>query len=487
MPLSLGLRIFLVYGVFVGLIGYFVLRMVNEEIKPAVRQSTEETLVDTANLLAELLAEELQPSDLQAGKLASVLTRYQSRHPKAEIWGMAKNDVSHRIYITDQLGIVRFDSAGLAVGQDYSRWNDVYLTLHGKYGARSTRDDPADENSTVMYVAAPIRVGDQIVGVLTVAKPNHTLQPYIERSQRRLALIGGGLIALGLLFGAILSWRFGRALKQLTSYATAISEGDRAVVPLLNGSDLKQLAGAVEAMRVQLEGKAYVEQYVQTLTHELKTPLAAINGAAELLHQDLTTADRDRFLRNIETEAERLHQLSERLLRLSQVESRQGLESPVELAIDELVHAVVESQTPRLRQRSLRLAVHVPPSLHIHGERFLLRHGINNLLDNAIEFTPDHGEISIEVAAADSEVLIKVSNTGAPIPDYALPRLKERFYSLPRPNTGRKSTGLGLNFVEEVAVLHGGALTISNTTAGVVACLTLPRHTTRHTPTQSPH
>jgi len=487
MPLSLGLRIFLVYGVFVGLIGYFVLQMVNEEIKPAVRQSTEETLVDTANLLAELLAEELEPGDLQAGRLASVLTRYQARQPAAHIWGMPKNEVSHRIYITDDRGIVRFDSAGLAVGEDYSRWNDVYLTLHGKYGARSTRDDPADENSTVMYVAAPLRMNDQIVGVLTVAKPNHTFQPYIERSQRRLALIGGGLIALGLLFGAVLSWRFGRALKQLTSYATAISEGERAVVPHLNGSDLKQLAGAVEAMRVQLEGKAYVERYVQTLTHELKTPLAAINGAAELLHQELSATDRARFLLNIETEAERLHQLSERLLRLSQVESRQGLESPEVLSLHELVHAVVDSQTPRLRQRNQQLAVDVPTTLHVHGERFLLQHGISNLLDNAIEFTPDGGHIRVDTTCTESDITIRIGNTGAPIPDYALPRLKERFYSLPRPNTGRKSTGLGLNFVEEVAGLHGGALNISNTAEGVAACLTLPNYTARHLPTQSPH
>ncbi len=487
MPLSLGLRIFLVYGVFVGLIGFFVLQMVNEEIKPAVRQSTEEALVDTANLLAELVAGEFEPPDLQAGRLASVLARYQARRPAADIWGMPKDEVSHRIYITDHRGIVRFDSAGLAVGEDYSTWNDVYLTLQGKYGARSTRDDPADENSTVMYVAAPIRVKDQIVGVLTVAKPNHTLQPYIERSQRRLALIGGGLITLGLLFGAVLSWRFGRALKQLTSYATAISEGERAVIPHLNGSDLKQLAGAVEAMRVQLEGKAYVERYVQTLTHELKTPLAAINGAAELLHQDLSETDRNRFLLNIETEAERLHQLSERLLDLSQVESRQGLESPGALSVHELVNAVIDSQMPRLRQRNQQLVIDIPANLYVHGERFLLQHGLSNLLDNAIEFTPDGGHIRVDTMSTDSDLTIRIGNSGAPIPAYALPRLKERFYSLPRPNTGRKSTGLGLNFVEEVAVLHGGALSISNTQEGVAACLTLPNYTNRHQPLQSPH
>ena len=62
-----------------------------------------------------------------------------------------------------------FDSEGKAAGLDYSRWNDVYLTLQGKYGTRSTRSDPADDASAVMHVAAPVRDGERIIGVLTVA------------------------------------------------------------------------------------------------------------------------------------------------------------------------------------------------------------------------------------------------------------------------------------------------------------------------------
>ena len=69
------------------------------------------------------------------------------------------------------------DSSGVAVGQDYSRWNDVYLTLRGEYGARSSRSDPDDANSSVMHVGAPIRDNGKLIGVVTVAKPNSSLQP----------------------------------------------------------------------------------------------------------------------------------------------------------------------------------------------------------------------------------------------------------------------------------------------------------------------
>ena len=73
-----------------------------------------------------------------------------------------------------------FDSSGQATGQDYSRWNDVWLTLRGQYGARSTRSDPHDEASSVMYIAAPVMDRERIIGVLSVGKPNLAMTPVIS-------------------------------------------------------------------------------------------------------------------------------------------------------------------------------------------------------------------------------------------------------------------------------------------------------------------
>ena len=182
---SLTLRVFVVGAVLVAVFGSLALRQVLEEVKPAVRQSTEETLVDTANLLAELVAEDLRAGRLQQGDLSRVMAAYGKRDPGAEIWGIRKDGVTHRIYITDADGIVLLDSTGRDVGSDYSRWNDVYRTLHGSYGARTTEEVPGDENSTVMYVAAPVRDADRIIGVVTVAKPNRSVQPFIERARHR--------------------------------------------------------------------------------------------------------------------------------------------------------------------------------------------------------------------------------------------------------------------------------------------------------------
>lgn len=472
--MSLGLRIFLVYVLFIGLTGYFVLNTVMEEIRPGVRQSTEETLVDTANLMAEILRDDFKAGTLSENRWPELLRAYGERQPQATIWGLPKNQVNHRIYVTDAKGIVVLDSSGVAVGQDYSRWNDVYLTLRGAYGARSTRSDPNDPASSVMHVGAPIRDNGKIVGVVTVAKPNSSLQPYVDRTERRLLFYGAGLIGLGLLFGALLSWWLSRALHRLTGYAKAVSEGRRVEVPHYRGGELEQLATAVEQMRTQLEGKAYVERYVHTLTHELKSPLAAIRGAAELLQDEMPAIQRLRFVGNIDSESARMQQLIERLLNLAQVEQRQGLEERVAVPLAALIDELLRAQAARIEGRRLTVEQTIAPDLLLIGEPFLLRQALGNLLDNALDFTPIAGLLRFSAERVGEQVELRVFNEAAPIPDYALPRLSERFYSLPRPDSGRKSTGLGLNFVEEVVKLHGGSMQIRNVESGVEVILRLP-------------
>ncbi|MDD2059305.1 two-component system sensor histidine kinase CreC [Pseudomonas sp. GD03860] len=472
--MRLGIRIFLVYFLFVGLIGFFILSTVREEIRPGVRQSTEETLVDTANLLAEILHDDVKAGTLGQSRLPQLLRAYGQRQPKADIWGLSKNQVNHRIYVTDAKGIVLLDSSGAAVGEDYSRWNDVYLTLRGEYGARSTRSDPDDPESSVMHVAAPILDEGKIIGVVTVAKPNKSLQPYIDRSERRLLYLGLGLIGLGLLVGAALSWWLARSLRRLTHYAQAVSEGERTALPHYRGGELGQLAAAVERMRTQLEGKDYVERYVHTLTHELKSPLAAIRGASELLQGPMDETQRQRFAGNIESESARMQQLIERLLNLAQVEQMQALEEQQHVALAALVDELLVAQGARIESIGLQVRQRVPGNVRLLCEPFLMRQAIANLLDNALDFTPPGGLLLFELERRNERVALSLFNQGEAIPDYALGRVSERFYSLPRPFGGRKSTGLGLNFVEEVMQLHGGSLDVANVEDGVRVRLWLP-------------
>ena len=471
--MSLSVRIFLVYLIFVGLSSYFILNTVVEEIKPGVRQSTEENLVDTANLLAEILRDPVKNNILQSTDYPELLSAYGQRKLKANIWGIDKTVINHRIYVTDKKGIVILDSTNTALGQDYSHWNDVYLTLRGKYGARSTAEIPGDESSSIMYVAAPILDGDTIIGVVSVSKPNRTMQPFIDRSRNRLAVLGGIIIGLGLLAGVLFSWWLSAELRRLRKYALAVSAGQRAVLPesKIASGELNQLANALESMRIELDGKAYIERYIQTLAHELKSPLAGIRAAAELLSSPMDESQRQRFIQNIDTESIRMQQLIERLLNLALVEKQQELHERKTIAVKPVWTDLIEMQSARMLKHGIHCENEVADDAIITGESFLLRQAFENLLENALDFSSHGGRIHIYSESYQNRLKIVIENEGEPIPDFALARLTERFYSLPRPATGKKSTGLGLNFVQEVVNLHNAELQLRNTETGVEAAI----------------
>ncbi|ATG90010.1 two-component system sensor histidine kinase CreC [Methylomonas koyamae] len=473
--MRLSLRLFLGYFFLVAVTGQLVLLLVVKQISPGVRMALEASLVDTANLLAELAAPELARGNIADGQFADAVRRYSKRPVSATIFGFPKQSLDYRVYVTDATGVVRFDSAGTAVGENYSRWNDVYLTLQGRYGARSSQADPDDKRSSTMHVAAPVRDGETLIGVVTVAYPTALLQPIVEAGKSAVQRGAFWLFGGALLFGAIFNWRLTRAIELLVAYARTVTSGGKATPPKLHSVELATLAQTLETMRRELEGKQYVERYVQTLTHEMKSPLAAIRGAAELLEEPLPDADRLRFAGNAREQAERLDQLIERLLGLAAVEQRQHLAEPRILDLAGLVTAVAAEKAAPLAQQRLRFALDFAGELPVLGEEFLLRQAVSNLLDNALAFAPAESAIEIRGWSENQQARLRIRDHGPGIPAYALARLFERFYSLPRPATGRKSTGLGLAFVREVAALHGGEIRVANAEGGGAAAdLSLP-------------
>ncbi|CAI1160217.1 two-component system sensor histidine kinase CreC [Serratia quinivorans] len=470
--MRIGLRLLLGYFLIVAVAGYFVLSIFVQEVKPGVRRATEGTLVDTANLLAQIARLDMQRADAAHGQLAQAFSQLNQRPIGANIGGIRKDRSEYHVYLTDQNGKVIFDSSGKALGQDYSRWNDVYLTLLGQYGARSTRSDPQDENSSVMYVAAPVMEQGKIIGVLSVGKPNSTMTPVIKRSERRILWAGALLLGIALLIGLGFVWWINRSIGRLVHYADGVAQGESLPLPKMGGHELTQLAQALDSMRVKLEGKAYIEQYVHTLTHELKSPLAAIRGAAELLQEQPPAATAQRFLTNIEQQSARIQQLVDKLLVQARLESRPVLERGP-LAMAALVRQAVAGKEAQAVRRGVLLQVEGVEDITLSGDGLLISQALTNLLDNALDFTPEGGAIKVRGERHEGHYQVTVCDDGSGIPDYALEKVFERFYSLARSDKP-KSSGLGLNFVQEVARLHRGSIQLSNRQPhGVTAIFTL--------------
>ena len=474
--MRIGLRVLFGYFVIVALAAVLLAQVFVQQIKPGVRQAMEDTLIDTANLLAELAAEDMQAGHIDDGQFARAVSANQRRDIGAEVYGFSKLRTSYRVTVTDAHGIVVFDSEGKDIGRDNSRWRDVHLTLRGQYGARSSPEAEGSDHS-VMHVAAPILDNGRIIGVLTVAKPNRIVAPFIERSQKIVMNAGLVLLAVALLVGIGVAWWIANQLGRLRRYADAVTRGERAVAPKAHG-EFGALGQALATMREKLEGKQYVEEYVHALTHELKSPLAAIRGCAELLDEQgtrMSDAERDAFIRTIREQGERLAQMVDKLLALAAVEHRQRIESAEQIDVDALLGEALADVAPRAEAGRIRIVVHADPGLRVSGDRFLLRQALGNLLDNAIAFSAPEAVIDFSAEREAADIVIRVRDHGPGVPDYARDHVFQRFYSLARPDGGSRSSGLGLPFVAEVAALHGGQARLGNhPERGAVAELRLP-------------
>lgn len=207
-------------------------------------------------------------------------------------------------------------------------------------------------------------------------------------------------------------------------------------------------------MRDALDGKNYIENYVQSLTHEIKSPIPAIRGAVELLEEDLSLKQKQTLLQNVHQESERISNIVDNLLFLSSLESRKYITAQDSIDIEQMLNEIKTKLTTLLLIKNIKLVIQGAADIQMYGDTNLIQQALMNIIQNAIDFSPVGSTIDLHVIQSDSGVEFKIRDTGSGIPDYASERIFERFYSLKRPENGRKSSGLGLSLVREIVLLH---------------------------------
>jgi len=431
-----------IFGVYVAAsaLGFAVLMaFILKEVRPRYVESMRRTLGDTAALLAVMME-----GDLARQPDADIATVWKGNGSALE-----KASGALRVYVTDGKGVVVFGTA----------------------------KNP-DSSVVEARVTAPVKVKGDVVGFVGVARPFSTVTEAIWHA--RVRLMAGG-IAVALVMMAAGWWiasKLTHSLERLTEYALAVRDGKVARPPQSRASEVAALAKAFEEMRVALEGKAYVERYTQALAHELKAPLSAIRGAAELLQESMPPEERAKFLAHLRAESARIQQIVDRMLHLAVLEARRGLEGAELLSAGECAHEVVEALRSAWQSRGINLRIETDDGVEaaqVRGEKFLVVQALTNLVQNAVEFSPDGGVIIVRVETDGKRVRWVIKDDGPGVPEFARERIFERFYSLPRPASGRKSTGLGLSVVREIALLHGGDIMVENRAeGGARAVLILP-------------
>lgn len=228
---------------------------------------------------------------------------------------------------------------------------------------------------------------------------------------------------------------------------------DGAVLVLHDITDLRKL----ERVR---------RDFVANVSHEFRTPLTAIQGFAETLLAGAIDdpQNRGRFLEIIVEHSRRLARLTEDLLMLSKMDADRLEFETRRIPVNAFIESCMETAQPRAREKDLRLSVNQGPNLpDIAGDRRRLTEVLQNLLDNAIQYTPAGGQIMVSASADGSEVIFTVSDTGIGIPQAEQPRIFERFY---RVDVARSrevgGTGLGLSIAKHLVEGHGGRIWVES-------------------------
>lgn len=490
--LSIFFRIWLVVALVLLLCGVVAFSQLFGYIKPTAHQVIEDTLADTSTLLAAtlqqpLISKRLYDEDYQRQLDESLQRRYAT---KKDINGIVSDDsvASFRVYVTDAAGKVVYDSQPApdnAETEDYSRWNDVYLTLRGEYGARSTVQ-PTYSDDAVMYVAQPIKnPAGNTIGVVSVGKPVASVLPYLSATRQRMLATALLMTGAALILAGLVAWWLKQSITLVTHYTRALAE-DRQKPYFYLGRELNSLTDTIESMKHRLENRAYVSDYVHTLTHELKSPLTAIRASSELLEDEaLDIEDRHMLSQTIGEQSIKMQQLIDRLLLLAAVEQPSFRLNRQPIDIVALLRSLLNDNNVKLQQSGLApIAIHIngmsdadtttDTLIYIFADRFWLVQALQNILDNALYFAAT--SVQIQLYHHDNQLQLEIINDGKLLPEYALDKVFNRYFSLSRQSmesatsdisatrasTHKKGTGLGLTLVKQVIEHHGGGVAMQN-------------------------
>ena len=326
-----------------------------------------------------------------------------------------------------------------------------------------------------LFVAEPMRApdgGPAVRGVVYVARTTYPVLVslyYVRNALIKIALVSLGVAAVVALF---LGFTIARPLRRLTEAAGRIAAGERGVALNLRGSDeVAELARDFDAMARALDARlAYISELAANVSHEFKTPIASMRGAAELLRDGAANdpVARERFLGNILADAERLARLVTRLLELSRVESVPEAREVVDY------RSLCAELVGRYRDdgRDVTLvwtAAHEP--CRCAPEQ--VKAALACLVDNALRFSPAGAEVTVRVAGDVHAFHTRVVDRGAGVSAANLARVWDRFFTTARADGG---TGLGLSIVRAVVEAHGGTVGVESKPGdGATFWFTLPR------------
>lgn len=369
-------------------------------------------------------------------------------------------------------------ASDLALGTCLDQLPEVAPALTGEYMAVTrapapltgvSLNDITQYRSVLVFVALPVWAKGQLAGVVRMSARSSGLFEAAWDHRGTVALALSACLLFMLALTLFLSRAISRPVQQLTAAAEAVARGESLATDAVGSrapAELRSLRNAVGRMTEQLTDRAeYIAGFATTVSHELKTPITSIRGAIELLRDDWATMSaeqRQRFLDNVDADAERMERLVARLLQLARIQSAPEAAESID----------VRRFFARLCERygdAVRITFEgAPERLTMNPDH--LETATHNLIDNAVR----HGQgrpVDVVIGpGSDGRVCVSVRDYGNGISTGNRARVFDRFFTTERERGG---TGLGLAIVQAVAQTRGGDVRFETSASGSTFVLTV--------------
>ncbi|MBQ4332646.1 MAG: HAMP domain-containing histidine kinase [Clostridia bacterium] len=327
-------------------------------------------------------------------------------------------------------------------------------TLNGLYDTRQ-------------YTAAvPVLINDRVaLGYVFASAPADILAQTLHANLRIYLMSVLGALLLSLIFVWVMTYRFVRPLREMAAATRSFARGDFSTrVKVVGKDEVAELAEALNSMAVSLSSvESMRRSFIANVSHELKTPMTTIAGFVDsMLDGTVPREKQAHYMRIVSDEVKRLSRMVRSMLDLSRIDSGELKMNTRRLDLTEAMCSVLVASEQRIEQKRLTVTgIEDCQRMEVEGDYDLLSQVLYNLLDNAIKFTNERGQIDIRLYRAGERVYTAIRNTGDGIPASEMPQIFERFYKSDRSRSlDKNGVGLGLYIVQTVVRLHGGEITV---------------------------
>ena len=341
-------------------------------------------------------------------------------------------------------------------------------------------DDPRNEGRKKIFSAAPTTIGknDGYIYVIIGSEQFDTAVGSIWQNYITENLTQGLLISIAVtgLIGLILFAFLTRRLRRMTIAVQNFEQGkfDERITVRKNdeighlANSFNKLADTIVANMDELKKTDYIRrELIANVSHDLRNPIASIKGYLETLQLKEDTLSSDERRKYIDSTVQisiMLENLVEQLFQLSKLDSQQIKPQLEPFSIADLLQDVVMKFKPIAEKKNIKLNPKFPPQLpHTYADIGLIERAISNLIDNAIQYTPENGEVKIEIKKENGKINVVVSDTGYGISEEELPLIFNRFYRVEKSrarSTG--GSGLGLAIAKKIIDVHNSTISVKS-------------------------